>query len=467
MASLSDDIWLYVFKLLAPALENDESFDFNERNWGSTVPLGARIADLLALCQVSRGFCQFAQPLLFRAVPSTPLVLRTLAARPDLAASVRVVNLDPPYSARLDDNLADLFRQALPGFGRDSSPAPPSPLDACIKVGLATVSSPAEVDPFWEAFFGLFLLTVPNLEVLEMRATMEMDGIRAVWRAVQDQQALAAGLGSAVAPNPPPPLSRVRDLRIAHWDTEYTSDICTFEELMAMPAVRTLRGWAISWTLDDGEAPGQKPPLGLESIHLGCSLVDSQGFGDILMRCAGLRKLKIEWGDACVGSVNESGESMDLDAVGDALRTYGGRLEEIYLDPLEEFDYGEDGWDGRIGSLRELTSLRLLVIAQNLLTGNEGGHDDDEGDNEGDLSARLALSSLLPESLELLELLSCQDEIETLDLDLVALLESGQLPSLRMVKMQRMEPFTGEVAHVGWTVLDLEKEVILARREKQ
>lgn len=208
----------------------------------------------------------------------------------------------------------------------------------------------------------------------------------------------------------------LREMRIRHWNAEGTSRIDEVPTLLA-PTVETLRGSAISWEMEDGgQAWGLKERLPrLRYIDLVEGIVNHAGLADMLSRCPNLQTLRITWGT----SIRNPEYTLDFTRMGEALRQYGGVLESLTLNCVDDFSYTQGDSVGRLESLRELTRLRVLRLPQDVLVG-----DDDPDLDEGEV-APLMLDQVLPTSIEKLCLLSCQDNEDELDMQVVSLIQEG------------------------------------------
>lgn len=395
---------------------------------------------LRGLCLVSKRLRPIAQRILYHTIPSLResqryLLLRTLVECPDLANSVRAIDLGEAYNSASE--IQELFELARPR------------LDISDNLAEKIIADAEEEEPGSD--YSFILLLVPNIERLDLVCWYGID--LTMYDLIKETR--NSSKGASV------PLGRLREIGLRHGDTEG----CTTLEplgLLALPTLRTLRGHAMEWTTElqpemDPEAEEiddekqYAPRLALKHIDLTWSLCNEESLENMISRCPDLKTLRIEWGSATVGADDD----LNFDGIGHVLREFGGKLEELTLDCRSAFmyeDLGEVTFE--IGSLRELSCLRTLVLPHNILVG--------QGKETADRKP-LKLQDVLPTSLETLRLFEVHHNEWALDDQLYDMITSKKWGNLRKVIMLgRVTPFYHDLAEYGWVSWKMRGKVWLA-----
>ncbi|KAI1134102.1 hypothetical protein F5Y05DRAFT_399687 [Hypoxylon sp. FL0543] len=436
LPQLPNEILLQIFKLLRPSLTQETFGQF--RLPPDPIPLAR-------LCSLSKHLRELAEPLLYHTIPDQGVktrtrLLRTLTQRPDLAEAVRAIDLD--WKDVPANVLQDLFE------ARRGHLNLPENVETQLSDALRAGNAGAEVI--------LILSVLPNIKLLEFACNH--DAVAMVTRFFGD---IAGSLEEQSGQKRP--LSQLKELRLRHWDTEGATMIADVDDML-LPTVRILRGWAMNWEVYPGMLETPQRQLKLEHIDLSDSLCNAEGLANILSRCPDLRSLWIQWGSSTVGG----GDELDFTRMGAALRAHGRKLEELMLDFREEFTYDQGEGIGRIGSLRELSSLKMLAIQQDVLVGDETESDEDSDSDSSDSSRHpaLTLEQVLPASLEKLRLYSCQPYEESLDEQLYNMIAGGRMKNLRKIRVTRTTPFSKDVKKFGWITWK-RWDMMLAKRDNR
>ncbi|KAI4593833.1 hypothetical protein KJ359_008874 [Pestalotiopsis sp. 9143b] len=432
LESLPDEMLMHIFSYLRVP-ESSSGYEHRTSFY--------QLASFLrGLCLVSKRLRPIAQRLLHYSIPSLRetqryLLLRTLVECPDLANSVRAIDLGETYNSASE--IQDLFELARPRLNISDNLA-------------EKIIGDAEEEEIGSDY-SFILLLVPNIERLDLACWYGMDlTMHDLIKGTRD-----SSNGAAV------PLGRLREIWLRHGDTEG----CTTLEplgLLALPTLRTLRGHALEWTTElqpeidpeTEETDDEKqyaPRLALEHIDLKWSLCNEESLENMISRCPDLKTLRIEWGSATVGVDDD----LNFDGIGHVLREFGGKLEELMLDCRRAFmyeDLGEATFE--IGSLRELSRLRTLVLPHNILVG--------QGKDTADRKP-LKLQDVLPTSLETLRLFEVHHDERALDDQLYEMITSKKWDNLRKVIMLgREDPFYHDLAEYGWVSWRMWGKVCLA-----
>ncbi|OTA88255.1 hypothetical protein M434DRAFT_399089 [Hypoxylon sp. CO27-5] len=312
MSHLPNEILMNIFSCLRISLTT-QTFEY-----GRNLPF-INLSTLASLCRASKRFQGLAQPLLYHTVPrqyndTNARLLQTLSRCPHLAEMVRSIDLEaseipPPV-------LHESFEVA-----RDRLNLPSSDIESELEDALDSEESGADVV--------LILSLLPNLELLEY--TCRYGEYDLILRFLNE-------VAYSLIPGTPEtdsgevaPLSRLGEVRLRHWDTEYTTSIFAVEEFL-LPTLHTLRGWSISWNEPRGTLEGLQTRLNLKHIYLDSTLCNAEGFKDLLSRCPDLQTLRIGWGSATVGDDSE----LDFQQIGVALRNHAHNLEEFTPDQVKK-----------------------------------------------------------------------------------------------------------------------------------
>lgn len=389
----------------------------------------ARQLALSCLSRASKQFYQLAIPFLYHTIPKVSnKLLGVLSHNVSLAARIKAIDLCTNFPGSPPAVLLDAFEAAHSRFNLSNS----------FKNVLFEAIHAADQDTTG-AEQVLYLLLLPNVETIEYCS---------YWHTDLTVMELFANV---------PRTNLFQEVRIRHYDTEGTARIADIHRLLA-PTVEKLRGWALSWEMTAGDqAWGLELLPRLRYIELVEGVINDVGLADMLARCPGLRVLHITWGSP----IRDSNHALDFTRMGEALRRHGA-IERLVWNCLEDFSYCQGDAVGRLGSLRELTRLRVLIVPQDVLIG-----DDDPDLDEGE-PLPLPLDQVLPVSIERLRLLSCQDDEEELDKQVVSLIRDGSpFTSLRRIQMKRSEEFSGGNAEeFGFELFHNRDKMVLTKKMK-
>ncbi|KAK0629246.1 hypothetical protein B0T17DRAFT_633777 [Bombardia bombarda] len=351
---LADEILLNIFFYLELEVRELGNKQNGSSEWDA-------LKALSRLCAVSRRFKHLAQPLLYTTVPdlsgkydarlgkyvhhARQNFMRTLGEQPHLTEAIRafrVVNWWPDVGPLFETMRANGYLD-----GRIS--------DTFLARLYATIETDKDHEEPTEA--PMMLSLFPNLELLDIEwnysQNLTLEFVR---------EAASAGTH----------FSRLREVRVRHWDTEMATQFDAILPLM-LPSVWTFRGWAISWEGTDGiweetdksqDLADLHRLLNLQHVELNQSLCDPNGLAYMLDRCPKLRILKIDWSSCGIGGSSD----LNMAEFGNALREhYPPSLEELVLDPVDH-----DGCNevfNPLGSLRGLSQLKRLGLAEFVLLG--------------------------------------------------------------------------------------------------
>ncbi|KAF9769713.1 hypothetical protein IL306_012804 [Fusarium sp. DS 682] len=423
------------------------------------------------LCLVCRQFRRLAQPLLYRTIliegrngvkDIGTLLLRTILENPQLAEQIRAVSLT--------DNVlrwahADILR-------KDGSEG--IVLSALMKLDVP----PALRKRIWElstycGFAALLLAYMPHVRFVDCTAddprtplpwllSTNLDikegfhGYPQSWSSsfvdegdydygdsededIQDQEA-DQGISKTTFANFSFP--NLTEVRIRTVDNEnYTQSAEMIEPLLLNPTLKILRTFGTAWfghTLAELESLEDKN-YNLEYFDLMETFIDAEGLMTILERCPKLKGVSIDLPDDFRERPMEHEDDnfiLNYHDYGTVLREHGQNLEEFNLHTFHfEESYSRPG-EGRIGSLRELKSLRHLKLSKDSLIGIPGSE-----------QPPLRLSEVLPESIETLFLYWDGDCLihnwfgsrrDVYNQEVCTLLLDG-MPNLREIRMERKD----------------------------
>ncbi|KAI1874554.1 hypothetical protein JX265_004762 [Neoarthrinium moseri] len=431
---LPNEVLQHIFSFLRPSLRrkgHGHAFD-------AVAPdhLAEEASRQVTLSRVSRSSKQLrrlALPFLYHTIPMTSAkLLPEMSKNAELAGYVRAIDLSHTGIDR--STLRDAFKTARPWLSL------PSAFERLLEQAIDRVGDDL-TDTGAEAALHLSLLK--NLEALEYRGYI---GSNDLVTAFFDGAASSDEAQETQVPH-------LRELRLRHWSGENTTRITHVQRLL-QSSVEKLYACAINWEVDPNSGEGRPlavgPQLSLKHVDLVDATINGPGLDDMLQRCPDLITLSIVWGDPS----RMPTFPLDFNAIGAALRQHARGLEKLTLDCSEELSYTQGHSEGRLGPLSELPKLKVLVVAQDVLV----GEDEEEGEEEP-----LSLDQVLPSSLEILRLLTCQDDEENLDEQLVDLIKGGRLSKLRRVQMKRNEDFAGDAAELGWKLWHRWDKMILIR----
>lgn len=473
MRYLSDEVWSNVFEALHYSLEVS---DFVRRGyWG-----GAELEGLTALsrlCRTSSRFRRLAQPALYRTLPAGHWKIRD-----SLAATLRrhsqlaqyVVNIDLGDGMLSRDEFAALVSppslgviQQYPWIPETCRPQLQDPSDASdYSAQLA------------DAWFTVYVSVLPNLELLELTMRNGCRLLLSLVREVAKQNAWQLSLDAQDAnaqgsqsqsvetletdstlmrPNlSSRPLSRLEELRVTYYDTEYALQLAPIQDLFLLPQLTTFRGYAVDLdtTFTTVGNNNVSPHSKLRHVYLEASLADADGIRNLLRACPCLETLSIHWGDATIGV-----SMLDFELIGNALRECGTNLETFDLDCRSCLAYTSGDWSGKIGDIQSLERLKNLSLPQDVLLGSEdellkmdnvGDDSDSDGEEaEFDLES-VSLEPLLPDSLETLRLYSCFDDKQWVQSGIQGVLVTERLAQLKRLQLDIEATLSLNVDEAGW-----------------
>lgn len=434
---LPNEILQHIFSFLQPTLRRKgHGYAFD-----NVVPLdleeaSARQLTLLHILLTSKLFQKLALPFLYHTLPITSgKLLATLAQSADLAKLVKAIDLSTTgcVDASSLRNALDAARSRL-----SLSATFEQHLQHAIDgVGSNLTNTGAEAV--------LYLILLKNLETLEYRGNIGTNAIVTEFFGGATAAAVAAaheGEGTQVP--------RLSELRLRHWDGRNTTPIAEVQQLL-VGSIEKLHGCGINWEVSPLNGAGRPSfmaaQLNLKHIEKVDVAINGYGLDDMLRRCPDLRTLRIVWGNPS----RMPTFPLDFGTMGAALRRHARGLEKLTLDCLVDLSYTQGHSEGIIGSLRELTSLVSLVVAQDVLVGEE-----EEGES-------FRLDQVLPDSLQTLQLLTCQDDEEDLDEQITSFIQGGRLANLRRIQMKRHEDFSGDAAELGWRLWHRWDKMILTK----
>lgn len=364
---------------------------------------------LKPVCLVSRRLRDLAQPLLFRNIPADREVryklFGTLSRRPDLGRAVR--------SMRVGGQRGEKERMVVPVAFTRAQNWLVTPVDYTERLR-AKIWRGSD-----DASLAFLLLMTPNLVRLELECTEPPQFVSRVFTGTPRSSLHGFPL--------------LRELILAPGSDTILNDpswIRDWADAAFHPEIRTFHGKEVVWS--SFEATKMKGSArNLEELYLDRTLIDSTGFEDLLSRYERLRKLVIVWGSPG-WIILENG--LSFDQLGEALRSKGRHLEYLDLDPSRwtlPQQYSTPGMidSVRIGSLRELTNLKTLCIAPDVLLGAPS--------TSGDETVLPTIPSLLPPSLESLRLFLVTSKylpMHRVREEIDNLIRSDSLPRLRYIR---------------------------------
>ncbi|KAE8419041.1 hypothetical protein BDV36DRAFT_294690 [Aspergillus pseudocaelatus] len=459
MVVLPDDIWHHIF-----AEFEDHMPLKNWRMYGAQPQLNHQgPAVLRELCLVCRQFRRIAQPLLYRTIliegrneekDIQTLMLRTLVENPQFGEHVRCVSIDDAVDhwwARqtlADDVVRKLILSALRYL--DLPPALTGRLrDTLTDCGLAALevaymphvqfvdcTIPDMKSPLPWMLSGILGLkeqfAFPSYEDSGSWVFHDDEG----YHQRQEEQISQSIPKNTFANYGFPNLTEVR---IRTGDSkEGRTPAWVIEPLLLHQTLRILRTLGTDWfgqELRDLKWPTQIN-YNLEYLDLTEAIIDAEGLKTVLTRCQGLRGLSIELPDSRRERDGDFDDwIIDYYKFGNILRQHGRNLEEFDLHTAE-YEEDHSPGEGRLGSLRELTSLRHLKVSKDALLGKQV---------EGEPSP-LSFSEALPDSVETLHLHWSEHYFieswfnftrQVFNKDVHKLLVEDKTPNLREVRMER------------------------------
>jgi hypothetical protein len=465
------EIWHKIFSYFLPKINFNESPLplFWPHDWTDDVPVMAKI------CLVSRHLDSICRPFLYRHIVNSQsdkcgLLLRTLSKNPSLGLHVRrficseETECDP--LALLENGMWNLEHQAVAraamSWWHDKA------LHCVDKVGNV------ELETLELCFF---ISLMPNLELLH--AVVPGDSALLSWLFAQAATTAAMSSGAALHSGMsqtgeyhvyrshkevPTFLTRLRELHLEHWDSENASHV-SFKPALHLPRLETFDGFMLRWdTTDitdgsphqswgshlDGDTQVQPrqsdlvqawpPNSTLRIVNLRESEITLEMIESIFTCCPRLEHLLIQWGG---GGLGQDGDDTDLNELGNILRRWGRGLVSLLVDS-RSIDIR-----GSIRDLRQLESLRELIITPQALCGDQIDNGDPVTDGDVDY-----IGDRLPASLESLSLLLAP--FVSLPSRTPQMLVKPVLTNRRLSKLTnvniigRIDPIV-DVGEAGWT----------------
>lgn len=367
--------------------------------------------------------------MLYRSIPATNYhvqgaLLSTLHRFPQLARYVEAVNLGAGIFDH--DNLAS---REFPYHVRPQAQVGPRSdlVQAHIDSSLDEPAWNGRVADIW---FSHWITQLPNLKLLEYE-TRSLDTLlpALIRRTVQP----APGKGSvslavppseafsSTAPSAPlahTPLAKREEICIQNEDSETAVSLQAFQDLFLLPRLRTFRGRAVA--VNTTLARGLPRQSTLQHAYLEQAPAEAAGLEDLLQTCPALQTLRVCWGLSTVGA-----SRLNLGRLGRALRDHGAALEVLDLDYQTACEAGET--EGVLGSLLALRRLKYLAAQQDMLRKSGGAVDEPVAPDSP--------ASLLPESLESLDLYSYECRPRAIQAVVQAVLASRRLIRLKRVQL--------------------------------
>ncbi|KAM0345770.1 hypothetical protein ACHAPU_006123 [Fusarium lateritium] len=483
MTPLPDELWQCVFSTFEDrvVLDGWEMYGIGQTS---------KRATLSALCRVCRHFRRIAQPLLYRTIffdewkdygelynkqdDTVALLIRTLVENPQLGEQIRSCSLSDDAGQKWMENkllgwndtkhlvitalrhldlppaLVERMRKSLAGCGVVAFCAAFMPKLSRVSFTIEESSSPAA----WMLCGTLGLeeeIASRPYHSEDESEDEESDDDDGFYEDGEGEQLSPSCLKGAYVNYGFPYLTEVWVKTIGSQGGNTPAWV--IEPLFLHPTLKTLRTLGIDWY--DEEHSRLKWPTresNLEYLYLEEAIIDATGFQSILQRCRKLKGMTVNLADwPRKGHSRELYEDwfVDLDGFGNALRLYGQGLEELNLrtadydrniNTVMDTDFDDYPNEGRLGSLRTLTSLRHLKVTEAQLLGVEK-----RGNS-------LAFSEALPDSIETLHLhmhfsyrdgqnyrSGCDTPATALHVNrnIHALMLEGKVPKLREIQIER------------------------------
>ncbi|EEU36408.1 uncharacterized protein NECHADRAFT_86995 [Fusarium vanettenii 77-13-4] len=409
MDSLPDEIWRDIFANFEGHLPSDKWWMYGVEI--DTSP----IKTLLSISRVCKKFHRIAEPLLYRTIligahenenkECFVQLTKRLVSNPQLGHDIRSITLDNDFEHGHDDVRKVLrstwlsldapisFKKQLGKEIADYKMPGIAPLILALSPQVRLVDftfDNASPCTSW------ILSGRPDLEIIVKEDYYGSN----IELTEEDEQALKEyelGRGDTHANYGLPHLEEVR---IRHSDcTDSHTPIDYLEPVLLHPNLKTLRLLGIGWLsspISNFKFPNE--PCNLETLELKECLFDDLSLKNILTRCKKLKWLSMETADARRDDRHLHDEEWDVDLsrIGNVLRSHGHNLEYFSLHTIEYDNWGF--CNGRLGSLRNLKSLRHLKVILNSFTGRV------RAPWETDQEQEIPLAEALPPTIETLHL---------------------------------------------------------------
>ncbi|KAL2828189.1 hypothetical protein BDW59DRAFT_143327 [Aspergillus cavernicola] len=359
----------------------------------------------------------------FTTAKSLSCFLHTIARKPHLAKSVKILGIDSWDTC--DDRAASLDSSNKPCYDEE-----------LIGNLVREASGPEEEEEVemsqWEmslrngnpdAWMALLMPLLINLRELHIEYTYSPDYFnKMLIRAAKKEKDKVTSQKLVKAAKKEKelvvPFQKLEEVYVTWADTELGVSSCDLLPYFYFPSMRKLHGESVverlaipNHELLDGDEASEGFSS-IEEIHLDCSN-SSDGMEDWLRCCKALKSFSIEHGGAMV-----SEESWNSPPFAESLTRHKSTLEFLWLDISDHNDIDEEQW---IGSLADYTALRDLHIR----------YPDLVGMNEEDWEPLHEISDLVPPSLRTLSIAGCgEDILHWLPGQLERLIESRRTPHL-------------------------------------
>lgn len=259
MSEYPEEVLALIFSFLRPQLNVQHGFGIIESG-GYPVDAKVQRNALATICCASKACYRLASPLLYHTIqlqdggPQIKPLMRTLLRKPELAKEI--VELRVGTWEKAEDGQPELRIDPT--------------ADSGIATSAETITQSFHMSPELEknvlsdlgyggedGALTILLAISANLEVLDMAAVYQLRGTL-VMRFIED--VLGKGLPNSHGyglqdsnSTQVPPLSRLREFRADHWDTEGATVLAKLWPALRLPSVHTFRGQMISCEHDNCE----------------------------------------------------------------------------------------------------------------------------------------------------------------------------------------------------------------------
>lgn len=236
----------------------------------------------------------------------------------------------------------------------------------------------------WDAVVSLLLFFLPLLEGIEIEA----GGLSSPTYLNQVIKYMAS---QHHVQNPSHSLKHLKSFSTAYWDTEGGMGIYSILPFCALPSLTTVRANCLEE--EDGFVLYRYPPeqYHVQNLRIENSCVGGNTMKDLLSCFTSLQKFYYEHGGAIVGMAEFLPQR-----IGEGLAHLHNSLQELVL--LSNEIYGDEPRQP-LGDLAEFKKLRCIRTEAEVLFGLESE------------SVKPELANILPASLEILDIRSCEDDI--------------------------------------------------------
>lgn len=406
-----------------------------------------RSQTLRNIALTSKRFNNLARTALYHTVTfrwdnmeSVELLLRTLCqqrAASDLILDLNVYGWETEADVELD---------------RATLHAPSSELTLLYDEALTSVNLPQEVkhriqqglfQGLQDAQISLLVLLCRKLRRLCLQLPYLSEGVDCIlietFRAAACSQ---AGPGDDTAQ-----FSRLREIHLAHWDTENTTNISKCTAFLGPSTLHTLVLEQIDW--EDGKLDGIR--CSAQNVILKNSLIDAEGLEDLLKTCSNAKRLSIVFGEALYGDVH-----IDFAAFASVLQEHGADLVALKLDCEDALGPHDDS-EAYLGSLSALKTLEHLAVPPRALFVRQTWEGQPDPDHIAPEFANDAswLVHTMPTSLKTLEVLESYEDRdpELHEAQISELMHHPSFTALETVIIYaREKPLPASLDQSGWHV---------------